>query len=377
MFGENSSSTFLHNYKNVLLLGIFSIAFIVRFLFLDVYPKGIDADEAYAGYEAYSLLNYGIDSWGYKNPVYLKTWGSGMSVLYSILTIPMIALFGVKAVSVRLPQCFLGFVTIILFYKVLKKIVSNEFALWGSFLLAISPWHIVMCRFGLDCNLAPFMLMLSIYLSILALDKSIYLLASAVSWGISLYSYAILWIFVPVFLTCLFIYLAICRKLPKRRYMVGFIGILFLIAAPLLLFVIVNMGLLDEIRTNVISIPVLTVYRADEISLSNILSNIKALFRIFIKQEDATRNVLPHFGIFYLISLPFILYGGVLCIKQAMHKIKERCFSYEVLLILWIFIYIVTGMFTNMSVHRINGVFLPLYILLAHGTYDLILRLGG
>ena len=59
---------------------------LLRVLYLTGYPAGVNADEAYAGYEAYALLNNGTDSHGYSYPVYFISWGNGMNVLYSYLS---------------------------------------------------------------------------------------------------------------------------------------------------------------------------------------------------------------------------------------------------------------------------------------------------
>lgn len=72
----------------ILMLACFS-----TFFMLGTIPGGVNQDEAYAGYEAYSLLHYGTDSYGYVNPVYFVSWGSGMNTLYSYLSIPLLAGF--------------------------------------------------------------------------------------------------------------------------------------------------------------------------------------------------------------------------------------------------------------------------------------------
>ena len=68
-------------------------------MFFGKYLVGLHADEAYAGYEAWSMCHYGYDSWGYKNPVYLRAWGSGMNALNSYLMIPFIAIDGLSPVT--------------------------------------------------------------------------------------------------------------------------------------------------------------------------------------------------------------------------------------------------------------------------------------
>lgn len=58
-------------YIDILAVGvIILIGCIVRITEFGSLPAGLNQDEAFAGYEAYSLLNYGTDSWGYTNPCY-------------------------------------------------------------------------------------------------------------------------------------------------------------------------------------------------------------------------------------------------------------------------------------------------------------------
>ena len=80
----------------------------------------LNQDEAMAGYESWSLLNYGTDSNGYHNPVYLEAWGSGMNALETYLMMPFIAVLGLNSLSVRLPQAVTAVFTILAFYFFLK-----------------------------------------------------------------------------------------------------------------------------------------------------------------------------------------------------------------------------------------------------------------
>ena len=91
----------------VLAVGIF-----VRVWRFGAVPGGLNQDEAFAGYEAWSLLNCGTDSAGYRFPVYLTAWGSGMNALNSYLMIPFIAMFGLEVWVIRLPQLIVACLTL-------------------------------------------------------------------------------------------------------------------------------------------------------------------------------------------------------------------------------------------------------------------------
>ena len=108
----------------ILLLGI-----LLRFVCYWIIPGGLNQDEAYSGYEAYSLLKAGMDSHGYVNPVYFISWGHGMNALYAYLTIPFIAIGGLSVYTIRLPQVILGCMIIPLFYfckRFHKNILNNH-----------------------------------------------------------------------------------------------------------------------------------------------------------------------------------------------------------------------------------------------------------
>ena len=62
-----------------------ALAMIVRLWRFGSVPGDMNQDEAFAAYESWSLLHYGIDTAGYHFPVYLTAWGSGMNALESYL----------------------------------------------------------------------------------------------------------------------------------------------------------------------------------------------------------------------------------------------------------------------------------------------------
>lgn len=121
----------------------------VRLFALGSIPCGLNQDEAFAGYNAWALLHYGVDSSGYHNPVYFTAWGSGMNALESYLMIPFVALFGTGTAVLRLPQALMACLSLICVYDLGKHISGRRFALCAVAVLATSPWHIMMARWAL------------------------------------------------------------------------------------------------------------------------------------------------------------------------------------------------------------------------------------
>ena len=77
-------SLFSYKYFPLILL---MLGILVRVIWFGAVPGGVNVDEAFSGYEAFSLANFGKDSWEYSFPVYLKAWGSVMNCLQTYLAI--------------------------------------------------------------------------------------------------------------------------------------------------------------------------------------------------------------------------------------------------------------------------------------------------
>ena len=104
----------------IIIVLIFILGFAVRIIGIDVFPNGLNVDEASAGYEAYSIGNYGIDRNGKSMPVFLEAWGSGQNALYTYICIPFVKLLGLSVFSIRLPMAIIGCISLVVMYKILK-----------------------------------------------------------------------------------------------------------------------------------------------------------------------------------------------------------------------------------------------------------------
>lgn len=355
-------------YELFIVLIIMTITILTRTVGIGTYPGGINVDEAYSGYEAWSMLNYGTDSWGYHNPVYLTVWGSGMSVLNSLLMIPFIKIGGLNTITIRLPQVIIGCISVYVMYLLLKRIEDKKTALTGMILMAICPWHIMVSRLGLDCNLAPGFLLFAAYFYIKGLDKQNYLIPSAFMWGLSLYCYATVWIVVPVLLGVWGVYSFLHKKISISKELIIACAVLAVISMPLILFVGVNLEIIPEIRSAYISIPKLVDFRADEVGLSRIIGNIKAVIKLFIFQNDGLIwNTTSYFGMYYLFSLPFIIVGIINATSNIYKSFKSRTFSYDVLIISWLIISLLGGILQGVNANKMNSIHIPLIILWSKG----------
>ena len=363
--------------KNRTLFLILLIGFALRLFMIGNIPgnTAMYVDELYSGYEAYSMLGFGTDSHGYVNPVYLSAWGSGQSVMQALWIMPFMAIFGVNAFSVRLPQAILGCLTLIAFYLLAKRIRDEKFALLATAVLAVMPWHIMMSRWALDCNFLPAFVLFGLLFLIKATEQPKFLLLSMLFFGLSLYCYAAAWPVMPLLVGGSLLYLIRRKQIKIDAYLLGGILILFCLALPLLLFIMVNRGMMPEIR-GIISVPKLYHFRSDELSLSPrvLLRRFSDTVQMFAAQDDGrVTNATPGYGLYYHFSNLLIVLGMALSIFMLR---KEKKNPLENLMWIWFLCGGVLSFFLEVFFSRINLIHLPIIYFLCVGIYGLTERFG-
>ena len=230
--------------KNKYYIIAFIILFIecfVRLFLLGNYPVGFNQDEASIGYETYSLVTYGVDRYGLSYPVNFISWGSGQNALYAYLSMPFIKLLGLNILSTRLVMSLIGCLTILVIYIFTNKAFNKKESLIFLFIFTIIPWHILKSRWALESNLFPDLLIYALVLIYFGLKnkKKIYYIISSIILGISTYSYGTSYLFVPVVMLIIYIYLIKKKKITLKEAII-YIGITGLVSFPMILYVIFN-----------------------------------------------------------------------------------------------------------------------------------------
>ena len=191
--------------KGLTVLLILLLAATLRFYKLGLNPPSLDWDEASIGYNAYSLLKTGKDEYGNSWPISIRSFNDYKPPLYTYLTIPSVALFGLTEFAVRFPSALAGTLTVLLTYFLVKELFgkkSSVIAAITALLLAISPWHLQFSRVAFEANLALFLFVLSVYLFLRAMDTAslYYYGGAAVAFVATMYSYHSARAVVPLFL---------------------------------------------------------------------------------------------------------------------------------------------------------------------------------
>ena len=191
--------------------GIVLASLFLRLIGLTRVPPGLFADEAYTGYDAWSLLRTGRDLWGERLPIYFSSWGGdAVEGLYRYLTVPFVAALGPEPLAVRFPAALAGALTVLLTWLLGRRLLGDRGALVAAALLAISPWHLPFSRIAFRGILLPLMATAAVWLATRAggeggepRPRSWVGVAGAA--GLCLYTYSVAKLFVPLLVLLLLV----------------------------------------------------------------------------------------------------------------------------------------------------------------------------
>lgn len=220
--------------KNSILIFIVGLSAVFRFSYLSSNPVGFNDDEAAFGYNAYSILKTGKDEWGRTLPFpVFESFGDWKLVGYLYPTVLSEAIFGKNVFAVRFPSALIGILAVIATYLFTKKLFDEKTALFGAFLLAINPWHIVASRNAFESDILIFTICGAAYLFLRGLKEQKYLLYSFLTFALSFYIYRSAWLFIPIFVSTL-IYLHRNTLGAHKVYIIKVLTASFILLMPLL-----------------------------------------------------------------------------------------------------------------------------------------------
>lgn len=334
----------------LLLACIMFLGGFLRFYKLGETPIGLHRDEAFLGYNAYSLLKTAKDMNGIVVPLHLKSFLYSPAG-YSYASIPFIAAFGLNAFSVRFASALFGTLTILVTYFLVKEFYKHGYlALLSALLLAVSPWHLNLSRTATENTLAVFFITLGTLLYLLwhKNQRFIILLASFVSFAISLFIYQAPRAFLPLFIPVLLLLYRTRSRLPFLLFCLTILFPLFLIfrsPALALRFQTVNLFSTEEtqlqideaLREDGVTNQARIISRAfhnkpiayGQQFLQNYFSHFSYPF-LFTDKGLPDRYRIPNQGLLYLVELPFLLTG--------LYALFRNRTQYSWLILSWIFL---------------------------------------
>lgn len=359
--------------------------FFLRFYKLTEFPPSLYQDETAIGYNAYLILEKGVDEYGKSFPVYFQSFGDYKLPVYIYTTAVFMKIFGYGEFAVRAPSALAGSLSVILLFILLRRLTKdNGLAFTASFLLAINPWHLQFSRAGFEVNLALFFALLGTTFFIVGIEEKKYLLIpAALSFALSLYSYNVTRLLIP-----LFIILLVALYWPKLRKIsfayLTFLNIFMLVLLlPFLQTLFMSSGVYSA-KTNLISSTDILVKNVEMRSyLESLPGWYTKLFynnyiAIFLQYIQNIANIIsgsffftqgtPHpnqgignVGTFYLFELPFFVLGIIIFFTKKIHSL--RVFFW------WLIVTVLTLALSKDVPHATRGYFLviPIIVFTAQG----------
>jgi len=380
--------------KKILLILIVLLAFVLRFWKLDSYPA-LNADEAAIGYNAYSLIQTGMDEHGHTWPIHFQSFNDYKPGLYFYAVLPFVKILGLNTWAVRIPGALFGVLSVFVIYLLVKELFENKkLALISALFLAISPWHLQFSRGGWEVNTATFFVLTGLLFFFKSINetsfrrKIIKLAVSSIFLVASLYTYHAARVIVPLLgLSILAIY---------RKNIFGNIK-------PYLIFVALTAILLVPLAKNFMSSGTLSrvagvglfadpgpinrinEQRGEHENVTNIAGkllhnkvvnyglafadNWASHFHgefLFMSGDSIERNKVPETGEMYLFDIIFLGVGFIFLSRRFNNSWK--------FIISWLFIAPIASALTFQSPNalRAQGMVIPLTIISAFGLTQII-----
>ena len=162
----------------------------LRVVRLERVPLGLYCDEACNGYDAYSILRTGRDHHGNFLPLVIQGFNDERMALFDYSLVPLIGAFGLRPGVVRLGAALWGITDLIAIVVLAGLMLGPPGAVVAAVLVAISPWHLPLSRFGIESTVASATVSLAMACFFLWLKRreDRWLLLSGVFFGLTLYS---------------------------------------------------------------------------------------------------------------------------------------------------------------------------------------------
>lgn len=382
--------------NNLLLVLILILAFSLRVFKITTIPPSLNWDETSIGYNAYSILKTGKDEWGEFMPIHFKSFGEYKLPSQIYASIPAIAIFGLNEFGVRITPVIYGTLTVLLLYLLLQRLYNlHHISLIGSFLLAVSPWHIQLTRGSFESSFSLFWFLMAVWLLVKGLKNPPkgevnpkWIIISMIPFVISVYTYNTARVFTPMFL---FVFYLVNAKYLIKNFKFGLLGFVtfVVLALPIVPFVLSgdasaryklvsitdDKGLIPRIeeRRNLSKLPPIVtklIHNRYTYNTYYFSKNYFAHFTpdfLFLKGAGHRQHHVQGIGELYWVQAPFLLFGFYLLLKRKDESLK--------ILLPWLLLAFVPVSMTNDSIPNAlrTLIAVPVYqIITAVGLYEFV-----
>lgn len=313
------------------------LAVVLLLLFIPIHlyalgelPFGMYVDEVGMAYDAWCLANYGVDRYLKPFPVYLTNYGGGQSAMYAWLAAGLIALTGSTSTALlRLPGAAFGLMTMtfgaLVVHEIMGKKHPKAWFVFGLFYL-ICPYFTMAARFGLDCNLMLGMSTAFLYAVLRAakLGRMRDYALAGLSGALTLYTYAVSYIPVALFLLFSLVWLVRMRRF-RWRNIAAAAAPFAVVAGPLVAMQVINLFDLNEVTLfGMFTLTKLPHYRTDELGFGNLLGGLIGAIRSALTHDIYAPNAPFQFWTMYPLSVPFAVIGAVTLLVRGVRSFRRR-----------------------------------------------------
>lgn len=302
---------------------------------------GNHLDEAMLSLNAFSLADNATDISAVNLPLYFDTWlHGGQSPFGTYLSAAFVKLFGHNLFAIRFPAYLFSILGATAFFMLLNELKLNDkyrFTMLG--LSCVSPWIIFSGVYVLDCNYFAHVLIIALFFLVRAVNtqRTVYYINSMILCSLCFYCYIAGIIILPIVITVFFI-IGIWKKRIKIKHTVISLFTVILISLPFILFGLINLNVISEIKFLGVTIPKMQHYtRYDSMvfmsgTLPEILINaFKNLIITFVDMGMVDYTLI---GIGPNIFMFSNLFGGIFMIFGIVNHIfalikKKSDFSFN------------------------------------------------
>ena len=357
------------------LLGAMTLFFVFTRLFrLDLVPfgpHGVHVDEAGAMYDAICIKNWGVDQFMIKCPPYFRgISGTGQNALYTYMASIVFRLLGVSIYNFRLVAVIFAVAAFISLYFLSGRLFKERIYQFTSIvLITIMPVFMMSEHWGLESYLFLSMSIISMNLFIQAIEKRKvqWFVSAGISWGITLYTYAISWIVVPLFLLASLAYLFYVKRIdPKEVTALALPA--FIMGFPLLLQLLVMSEVIAPFSLPFMDFLPTEQFRNKSIGFSYIMDNLKHTTYVLFAADDQIYNSNVRFGLMYYVAIPFVIIGMICVVIRVVKDMKNRQYdNWFFILLFYIAGRLVSLITLEPNTNRMAHLYLPLLLFVSLG----------
>jgi len=357
------------------LFAIFSLALFLRAFRLTEIPDVLHCDEAALGYNAWCLAHYGVDRYCNIMPVYPQNFYGGQSPLATYCTVLLLKAFGQDKIPlylIRLPGLISSMIVVIFGTKSVSRIFhSPKFTILSALLLAVCPYYIMHGRFALDCNLMLGCSIVALYhlIKYIQSGRLSQLIVCGISFGIVLYTYALSYFVLAMFLCSIALYLLYTGKITIPRTIVWAV-VVCVTALPILIFIFCLLFRLPPQHFLGFTIAPTASTRMNDLEAASWGERVWRYFRLTLTYSTYPLDAVDKFFTMYPISIPFIVIGIFISIYQFIVSVIKRTFHFSTVYLLFYLCGMITiGFVGGYYIYRTNYLFASYFYFLITGIF--------